>query len=708
MRTKKLFAMLLAAVMLLSVVPITAGAETYEDFEYKIHFFNPHDYIEITGYIGEGGDVVIPDYIDGNPVREIGRDAFAGHHTITSVTIPETVDTIHDRAFYNCDGLTEVVLPTSVLVIGEEAFAACSFLKTVVSEGGLEIVRNLAFANCISLETVTFPDSVKELGDEIFGGCLVLERFRIPKNVTSLGYVFYNCKGLSEIFIPDNVENLERYAFYNCINLEKVTFDSDCLIETIGTSTFENCKSLKTIEILAYTTMIEQNAFAGCENLESVTYAKNSSLTKIGWAAFDRCSSLEHITFPESVKELPSYGFADCTSLKTAVIPDSVTGIDENLFKGCVNLTDIYCQAASQPAGWHAGWANNCAALVHWGYDIPCEHNFTKNVTVFATCEEDGYKVTVCKNCAAELFREEYKALGHDIEHRDGKAPTCTENGWNAYEACTRCAYSTYEEIPATGHEYAETITEPLCTVPGKIHHACIYCDRAYAEYIPAKGHDYVGGVCTACGKSLIAEYGIDLSVSDATAFAGETVTVEVTLDKNVGFTYLNLLFDYDADALELVSVTNGTIVEELTQGRSYIWACADNATATGVLLTLTFVIKEDAPTGDYGIAVEVIECCNQDELDVGVTVRNGNVKVVDFVYGDCTGDGKINGQDVTRLLRYLASYDPMTGGSSVEISLGADCTGDGKINGKDVTRLLRYLASFDPMTGESSVTLGK
>lgn len=358
---------------------------------------------------------MIPDYIDGNPVREIGRGAFAGHHTITSVTIPETVDTIHDRAFYNCDGLTEVVLPTSVLVIGEEAFAACSFLKTVVSEGGLEIVRNLAFANCISLETVTFPDSV--------------------------------------------------------------------------------------------------------------------------------------------------------------------TGIDENLFKGCVNLTDIYCQAASQPAGWHAGWANNCAALVHWGYDIPCEHNFTKNVTVFATCEEDGYKVTVCKNCAAELFREEYKALGHDIEHRDGKAVTCTENGWNAYEACTRCAYSTYEEIPATGHEYAETVTEPLCTVPGKIHHACIYCDRAYAEYIPAKGHDYVGGICTACGKSLIAEYGIDLSVSDATAFAGETVTVEVTLDKNVGFTYLNLLFDYDAD---------------------------------------------------------------------------------------CTGDGKINGKDVTRLLRYLASFDPMTGESSV------------------------------------------
>jgi len=43
-----------------------------------------------------------------------------------------------------------------------------------------------------------------------------------------------------------------------------------------------------------------------------------------------------------------------------------------------------------------------------------------------------------------------------------------------------------------------------------------------------------------------------------------------------------------------------------------------------------------------------------------------------------------------------------------VESGEGADCNGDGKINGTDVTRLLRYIANRDPFTGESSVQLGK
>ena len=49
-----------------------------------------------------------------------------------------------------------------------------------------------------------------------------------------------------------------------------------------------------------------------------------------------------------------------------------------------------------------------------------------------------------------------------------------------------------------------------------------------------------------------------------------------------------------------------------------------------------------------------------------------------------------------------------MTGESTIELDAGADCNADGVINGKDVTRLLRYLANYDPATGDSSVQLGK
>ena len=95
-------------------------------------------------------------------------------------------------------------------------------------------------------------------------------------------------------------------------------------------------------------------------------------------------------------------------------------------------------------------------------------------------------------------------------------------------------------------------------------------------------------------------------------------------------------------------------------------------------------------------------------QFDDGDTcVLCGKAKSDIIVYGDANDDGRINSSDITRLLRYLANRDPMTGESSVVIGYGADCNGDGKISSTDVTRLLRYLANRDPMTGESSIVLG-
>ena len=76
-------------------------------------------------------------------------------------------------------------------------------------------------------------------------------------------------------------------------------------------------------------------------------------------------------------------------------------------------------------------------------------------------------------------------------------------------------------------------------------------------------------------------------------------------------------------------------------------------------------------------------------------------------VYGDVNGDGNINGKDVIRLRKYLASYDPESGTSEVEITAGADCNGDGEIAGKDLIRLRKYLLNYDETTGTSDVTLG-
>ena len=75
--------------------------------------------------------------------------------------------------------------------------------------------------------------------------------------------------------------------------------------------------------------------------------------------------------------------------------------------------------------------------------------------------------------------------------------------------------------------------------------------------------------------------------------------------------------------------------------------------------------------------------------------------------YGDVNGDGKVNGQDVVLLRRYMANYDYDTGESTVQVDLGADANGDGKVNGQDVVLLRRYMANYDYDTGVSTVPLG-
>ena len=109
---------------------------------------------------------------------------------------------------------------------------------------------------------------------------------------------------------------------------------------------------------------------------------------------------------------------------------------------------------------------------------------YVSTETINPTCEND----VVCESCH-QIMKE---ALGHDRVHHEGKAPTCTEKGWEAYDTCTRCDYTTYEEIAATGHHYTDTVTAPTCTEKGYTTHTCTRCDDSYVDtYVEALGHDF-------------------------------------------------------------------------------------------------------------------------------------------------------------------------------------------------------------------------
>ncbi len=190
-------------------------------------------------------------------------------------------------------------------------------------------------------------------------------------------------------------------------------------------------------------------------------------------------------------------------------------------------------------------------------------------------------------------------------------------------------------------------------------------------------------------------------------AMKGDTVDVQVLLGGNPGIAFLALTPVYDTSVLTLVSVSNGEILSDMDQGVNLVFSSNSDSYADGMLVTLTFVIAEDAPAGEYAVSLTFRECYNGDTEDVACEIYNAEIAVIDFLYGDANDDRTVNGQDLILLRKYLAGYNYDTGAFTTVVGEGADVNGDGVINGKDVLLLRKYMANYDYETGSSIIVLG-
>ena len=100
-------------------------------------------------------------------------------------------------------------------------------------------------------------------------------------------------------------------------------------------------------------------------------------------------------------------------------------------------------------------------------------------------------KGKTCEKCGAEYGEKDPN--NHDLVHHDAKAPSCTEIGWNAYEACSRCNYTTtYQELPALNHDYQAVTIEPTCETDGYTVFTCSRCKDSYtADPTDQLGHQF-------------------------------------------------------------------------------------------------------------------------------------------------------------------------------------------------------------------------
>ena len=399
------------------------------------------------GFNGYKGDIIIPETVVFNErtyrVTSIGEKAFAGSYSLKSVTIPDSVTSIGDLAFKDCKELKSIAIPDSVTSIGEYAFSGCESLttKVVIGEkiiGGIKYrlycnrtakiiqksggykgdiiipetvefkehtyrVTNIgaeSFTWCESLKSIVIPDGVTSIGEQAFNNCYSLTKIAIPDSVKSIGDgAFVNCKKLTSITIPDNVKSIGDMTFSLCFALTEIVIPNS--VTMIGYEAFECCFALKSIVIPARVTEIGESAFSGCSALTSIIVAEGNprydsrmncnaiietatntlirgcsqtiipeSVTEIGKDAFKGCRSLTSLIIPDNVTSIGMCAFRLCVSLKSITIPASVKSVGDGAFDMCQSLISITFQGTI--AQWEKielgySWRNGVpfAAVVH-------------------------------------------------------------------------------------------------------------------------------------------------------------------------------------------------------------------------------------------------------------------------------------------------------------------------------------------------------
>ena len=331
------------------------------------------------------------------------------------LTLPETVETIGQGAFYECTGLQVVKFGSNLKSIGVSAFEKCSSLTSITLPKSLKILSENAFRNCANfdnwgnfigggLESVVFEDGVDFYTNDVycfynnvFWGCANLSSVKLPNGtpgrfVIPMGTFGY-CSNLRSIEFPPNTGKIEHMAFYrsglDTLDLTNITWKDTFYLDgyytfaacenltTVkakgkvrfdGLYTFQDCTALKTVTFTGegddYTVM-NPDIFKRCSNLESVEFyhLKGNRQDNDMDSVFTDCKKLVSVTstLPPEISKIGYSCFDGCESLMTLSLPKQLFAINETAFRGCTALTSFdFANVSSIGKGSFSG----CTGLI--------------------------------------------------------------------------------------------------------------------------------------------------------------------------------------------------------------------------------------------------------------------------------------------------------------------------------------------------------
>jgi hypothetical protein len=170
------------------------------------------------------------------------------------------------------------------------------------------------------------------------------------KSVTKIAYSAFSENGsITGVVIPESVKTIDRGAFYECYSLTSITIPDS--VTSIGENPFSYCNALTEINIssgnpnysseegILYSK--DKQTIIACPAGKSGSVQLPDTVTYIGEDAFRGCSDITSITIPDSVTSIGAAAFHNCSSLTTLTIPYGVTDIVDSAFGGCSLLTSI-------------------------------------------------------------------------------------------------------------------------------------------------------------------------------------------------------------------------------------------------------------------------------------------------------------------------------------------------------------------------------
>jgi hypothetical protein len=294
---------------------------------YKIKENNTKVAVTLASQTGNSysGDVIIPSTVTHNSktysVTQIYPFAFSSCHSVTSIVIPNSVDSIEEGAFWGCINLASLNIPASVKKIGSYSFVGDTILTSITVDAAnpyykssLGVLYNKNLNNLLSYPagkpalSYTIPNTVDSIGDLAFSYCKFTS-VTIPNTVKYMAHgTFTMCNGLTSVYIPASVRFLRNNPFYDCKNMTSVTVDP---------ANLEN----QSVDGVIFKKELGQP-------LQTIIYYPPA---KVG----------SSYVIPNTVTYVRSSTFLNCLNLTSITIPASVTKIRSGMLQGCKNLTSI-------------------------------------------------------------------------------------------------------------------------------------------------------------------------------------------------------------------------------------------------------------------------------------------------------------------------------------------------------------------------------